>query len=210
MQSAGDWIRHGVKIGAGLHGWGWGPGCCEASLRKPCCGDHIRDACPRPSRPWRQLRLSQPSEAPPQLGPVVSPIPPHLGSFLRGSRGPWPYSLGSFTLDLPAAARASKEGEACLSSLWGLNSPLLMSFFVWLSLSFWHSLVPSKGFHSVCICSGPESACASHLSRESGVLMSVSEDFQTSPRTFIRQFGDWGWGPVVNDTSILSNTFWQE
>lgn len=145
--------------------------------------------------------MSQPSEAPLQLSPVVSPIPPHLGSFLRGSRGPWPYSLVSFTLDLPAVARASKEGEACLSSLWGLNSPLLMSFFVWLSLSFWHSLVPSKGFHSVCICSGPESACVSHLSRELGVLMSVSEDFQTFSRTFIRLF--WGRGSGILSSMIL-------
>lgn len=198
-----------MKIGAGLHGWGWGPGCWEARLPKSCCEDHIRDACPRPSRPWRQLQCHSPQRLPHSSAPVGLPIPPHLGSFLRGSRGRWPYSLASFTLDLPAVAWASKEGEACLSSLWGPNSSLLMSFFVWLCLAFWHSQVPSKGFHSA-FAQEPESACVSHLSRYLGILMNTSEDFETSSTTFMRPFFRGRWDLVINDTLTRSDAFWKE
>lgn len=67
MQSAGDWIRHGVKFGAGLHGWGWGSGC-----RGPAA-ETAWGWLSLPQQALETALVSQPREAPPLLGPSVSP-----------------------------------------------------------------------------------------------------------------------------------------
>ena len=74
----GDWIRHGVKFGAGLHGWGWGPGLLQGPRRRG-------GSCPAPAGLGDELDGT--ASWAPLPGPMSPrPIAPPLPS--QGTRGP--------------------------------------------------------------------------------------------------------------------------
>lgn len=99
----GDWIRHGVKFGAGLHGWGWGPGLLRGPRR---CGG----SCPAPAGLGDGLD-GMASRVPLHPAPCL-PEPQSLPCLLGGlgAQGP------PIHIHPGSAALSAAEGEAPLSS----------------------------------------------------------------------------------------------
>lgn len=165
MQSAGDWIRHGVKFGAGLHA-------AEAALRRPCgdarpapagLGDGLNVTALRGSPTARPLR-SQGKQRPPQplfMGPLY-PWPPSSRSL--GVRNLIFQVSGSCT----ALSRAPSSPFLCFCCS---SSPFPLPLAVWL---IQQGSTPS-GFVRE-----PNSPCVVLSCRDSEVLMSNLEDFETS------------------------------
>lgn len=137
-----------MKFGAGLHGWGWGPGC-----RGPA-EETVWGWLSLPQQALETALMSQPWEAPPLLGPSVSPT--FSGKAEAASapihRDPGP----SASQQQPSLPRSEKPH---LTSRWVLHSSPSIAFFAFpLSL-----VLVSLPFSVPLAQSGPFSRIPLHL-----------------------------------------------